>query len=234
MRGAAQRLKDALGLESMPVGVAFTDTPPEGVPHAGASVAAGCGFWREAAHSVFWTAAGDHAGCPIGTLTMGFEPSPDQQAEAGRLVGEMEALGYLAPGEAGALPMVPGPTRCITYGPLDEFPIDPDAVLVIARADQMMVLGEATGAVHLGAGGLPLYGRPACSAIPRAISGGGPTASLGCAGMRTFTAVDPGMLLLVVPGGSFPELAERAVALADANTSMRAFYAERAGAVARD
>jgi hypothetical protein len=52
--------------------------------------------------------------------------------------------------------------------------------------------------------------------------------------MRTFTAVDPGMLLLVVPGGSFPELAERAVALADANTSMRAFYAERAGAVARD
>ena len=38
----------------------------------------------------------------------------------------------------------------------DEFPIEPDAALVIARADQMMVLGEATGAVHLGAAGLPL------------------------------------------------------------------------------
>jgi len=56
----------------------------------------------------------------------------------------------------------------------------------------------------------------------------------GEAGARPFTAVDPGMLLLVVPGGSFPDLAERAVALADANTSMRAFYAERAGAVAGD
>ena len=81
------------------------------MPHAGASVAAGCGFWREAVHSVFWTAGAEHPGCPIGTLTMGFEPSPDQQADAGRLVGEMEALGYLAPGEVGALPMVPGPTR---------------------------------------------------------------------------------------------------------------------------
>jgi hypothetical protein len=31
-----------------------------------------------------------------------------------------QALG-LAPGEAGALPMVPGPSRCITYGPLDTY-----------------------------------------------------------------------------------------------------------------
>lgn len=232
MRDDAKRLSEALGLNSRPVGLAFTEAPPDGVPHA-AAVPAGCGFWRQAADSVFWTEAADHAGCPIGLLTMGFQPTDEQMAEVGGLVAEMEGLGYLAPGEAGSLPMVPGPSRCIVYGPLDELPVQPDAVLVTATAEQMMVLGEATGAVNMDQpAGLSLYGRPACSAIPRALAAGSPTASLGCAGMRTFTAVEPGKLLLVVPGGAFAAFAARAVALAEANTSMRAFYAGRAEAVA--
>ena len=232
VRGDGERLSEVLGLESKPVGLAFTEAPPDGVPHAGA-VPAGCGFWRQAAESVFWTEAADHAGCPIGLVTMGFQPTDAQMAEVGGLVAEMERLGYLAPGEAGSLPAVPGPSRCLVYGPLDELPVAPDAVLVTATAEQMMVLGEATGAVNMDQpAGLPLYGRPACSAIPRALASRAPTASLGCAGMRTFTAVDPGKLLLVVPGPVFAEFAERAVALAEANTAMRAFYAGRADAVA--
>lgn len=228
MRIEAERLSRALGLASMPVGIALTEAPPEWVPHAPGPVPAGCGFWRLAAEGVFWTEAADHAGCPIGVLTMGFEASPEQQEEAGRLVAEMESLGYLAAGEAASLPTVPGPARYVVYGRLDRLPLPPDAVLVMATAEQMMVLGEATGALHLGAAGLPLYGRPACSAIPRALAAGGPVASLGCAGMRTFTAVDPGMLLLVVPGAVFPELAERVAAVGAANAAMRDFYAARA------
>ncbi|HYT38068.1 MAG TPA: DUF169 domain-containing protein [Acidimicrobiia bacterium] len=227
MRDAARKVREALGLESMPIGIAFVDEPPAGVPHA-ESVPAGCGFWKQAAGSVFYTEAADHAGCPIGLMTMGFPLSAEQEQEAMGLVGQMEGLGYLAAGEAGALPMVPGPTACIVYGPLDEFPVDPDTVLVLASSEQMMVLAEATDAFHLGASGLPLHGRPACSVIPRAASTGAPAASLGCAGMRTFTAVDPGMLLFAVNGADFPALADRVAALAEANTAMRAFYAEKA------
>ena len=227
MRDAARKVREALGLESMPIGIAFVDEPPAGVPHA-ESVPAGCGFWKQAAASVFYTEAADHAGCPIGLMTMGFPLSAEQEQEAMGLVGQMEGLGYLAAGEAGALPMMPGPTACIVYGPLDEFPVDADTVLVLASSEQMMVLAEATDAFHLGASGLPLHGRPACSVIPRAASTGAPAASLGCAGMRTFTAVDPGMLLFAVNGADFSALADRVAALAEANTAMRAFYAEKA------
>jgi uncharacterized protein (DUF169 family) len=222
MRDAARQVRDVLELEAMPIGLAFVDAPPEGVPHAG------CGFWKKAAESVFWTEAADHSGCPIGLMTMGFPLTAEQEKEAMGLVGQMEGLGYLAPGEAGSLPMKPGPTACIVYGPLDEFPGDPDTVLVMANAEQMMVLAEATDALALGAAGLPLHGRPACSVIPRTMSTGAPAASLGCAGMRTFTAVPPGTLIFAVAGNDFGALAERVGKMGEANTAMRAFYAEKA------
>ena len=212
----------------MPIGIAFVDEPPAGVAHA-EPMPAGCGFWKQAAAgSVFYTEAVDHAGCPIGLMTMGFPLSADQEQEAMGLVGQMEGLGYLAPGEAGSLPMTPGPTACIVYGPLDQLPVDADTVLVLANSEQMMVLAEATDAFHLGAAGLPLHGRPACSVIPRSKATGAPAASLGCAGMRTFTAVEPGTLLFAIDGADFAALADRVAAMAEANTSMRAFYAEKA------
>lgn len=228
MRDAARKVEEALGLTAKPIGIAFVDAPPAEVAHA-ESAPAGCGFWKQAtAGSVFWTEAADHGGCPIGLMTMGFPLSAEQEQEAMGLVGQMEDLGYLAAGEAGSLPMVPGPTACIVYGPLEDLPVAPDTVLVLASSEQMMVLAEATDAFHLGATGLPLHGRPACSVIPRANATGAPAASLGCAGMRTFTAVDPGTLLFAVNAADFPALADRVAAMAEANTAMRAFYAEKA------
>jgi uncharacterized protein (DUF169 family) len=232
MRDAARKVEDALGLEAKVIGIAFVDSPPDGVPRA-ATAPTGCGYWKQAAAgSVFYTEAADHSGCPIGLMTMGFPLSGEQEKEAMGLVGQMEGLGYLAPGEAGSLPMTPGPTDCIVYGPLEDLPVAPDTVLVLASSEQMMVLGEATDAFHLGASGLPLHGRPACSVIPRSASTGAPAASLGCAGMRTFTAVEPGTLLFAINGSDFPVLADRVAALAEANTAMRAFYADKAGGAA--
>jgi uncharacterized protein (DUF169 family) len=228
MRDAARKVEQALGLTAKPIGMAFLDVAPEGVPHS-ESVPAGCGFWKQAtAGSVFWTEAADHSGCPIGLMTMGFPLTGEQEKEAMGLVGQMEGLGYLAPGEAGSLPMMSGPTACIVYGPLEDLPVDPDTVLVLASSEQMMVLAEATDAFHLGEAGLPLHGRPACSVIPRAKSTGAPAASLGCAGMRTFTAVDPGMLLFAINGADFPALADRVATMAEANVAMREFYAGKA------
>ena len=222
-------LRDALHLEIPPVAVAFLEAAPEGIDRIDAAVPAGCAFWRLARERVFYTEAADHTGCAIGVLTMGLEAGPDLQREAGELVTEMEALGYLQPGEATALPSVRSSPTAIAYGPLDRFPLDPQIVLVTSTPEQAMVLAEAAGAVALNGQPLRLHGRPACAAIPRAIESTRLEVSLGCAGMRTFTAVEPGMLVSILPGPALSGLAERLMAVASANESMRAHYAQKLG-----
>jgi uncharacterized protein (DUF169 family) len=221
----ASLLRDTLGLELAPVAVAFRATPPDGIDRVAAAAPAGCGFWRMAREHVFYTEAEDHAGCPIGTLAMGLEATPEVQAHAGELIGQMEAIGYLRPGEAGSLPSVQPAPGAIVYGPLDRFPLEPDVVLVTSSPEQAMWLAEAAGSVRLDGPALHLHGRPACAAIPRALESTRLELSLGCAGMRTFTAVEPGMLLSVLPAPALDGLGARLREIAAANDAMRAHYA---------
>ena len=222
-------LRDTLELELPPVAVAFLDVEPDGIDRVDATMPAGCGYWRLARDRVFYTLAGDHGGCPIGVLTMGLEATPDVQQQAGELVAQMESIGYLQPGEAGSLPSVRPGHAAIAYGPLERFPLEPDVVLVTSTPEQAMWLAEAAGAVQLDGAALHLHGRPACAAIPRALESTRLELSLGCAGMRTFTAVEPGMLLSVLPAPALSGLAERLRSVAAANEAMRAHYAGRLG-----
>ena len=209
-----------------------------GVPRRGsptASIASTHPFLRGARSGAWRASASSTPRRPItpvvaiGVLTMGLEAGPDVMREAGELVTEMEALGYLQPGEATALPSVRPAPAAIAYGPLDGFPLDPQVVLVTSTPEQAMVLAEAAGAVELNGPALRLHGRPACAAIPRALESARLEVSLGCAGMRTFTAVEPGMLLSVLPAPMLPGLVERLATAASANESMRAHYAEKLG-----
>jgi uncharacterized protein (DUF169 family) len=151
------------------------------------------------------------------------------QDKAGELVTLMESIAYLQPGEAAALPSVRPAPAVIAYGPLDRFPLEPDVVLVTSTPEQAMWLAEASGAVRLNEPALHLHGRPACAAIPRALESTRLELSLGCAGMRTFTAVEPGMLLSVLPAPALAGLGERLQSAAAANQSMRAHYAAMLG-----
>lgn len=225
----AEVLRDTLELELAPVAVAFLDAAPEGVDRIDTAAPAGCGFWRLARERVFYTKAEDHAGCPIGVLTMGLAASPELQQQAGELVAQMESIGYMRPGEAAALPSVTSAPVAIAYGPLDLFPLDPDVVLVTSTPEQAMWLAEATGGVQLDGAPLQLHGRPACAAIPSALQSTRLELSLGCAGMRTFTAVEPGMLLSVLPAPALAGLDERLTAIAAANAAMRDHYAGKLG-----
>jgi uncharacterized protein (DUF169 family) len=218
-------LHGTLGLELPAVAAAFLDAEPAGIERVEGPAPAGCGFWRLARERVFYTRPADHAGCPIGVLTMGLDAGPEVRRQAGDLVAQMESIGYLQPGEAAALPSVRAGAAVIAYGPLDRFPLEPDVVLVTSTPEQAMWLAEAAGAVDLGGPALHLHGRPACAAIPRALESARLELSLGCAGMRTFTAVEPGMLLSVLPAPALAGLAERLRATAAANGAMRAHYA---------
>ena len=222
-------LRDALALELAPVAIAFLDAAPDGIDHVDTAMPAGCGFWRLARERVFYTDATDHAGCPIGVLTMGLEADADVQQQAGELVALMESIAYLQPGETASLPSVrPGPA-VIAYGPLERFPLEADAVLVTSTPEQAMWLAEATGAMQMNEPALQVHGRPACAAIPRALESTRLELSLGCAGMRTFTAVEPGMLMSVLPAPALVGLGERLGSMAAANESMRAHYATKLG-----
>jgi uncharacterized protein (DUF169 family) len=221
----AAALRDALGDTPEPVAVAFLDAEPEGIDRVAAAAPAGCAFWRMARERVLYTTAEDHTGCPIGVLTMGLTADAAVHEHAGELVAQMEAIGYLAPGEAAALPSVPSGPVAIAYGPLDRFPLEPDVVLVTSTPEQAMWLAEAAGVVRLDQPAAHLHGRPACAAIPRALESARLELSLGCAGMRTFTAVEPGMLLSVLPAVALTGLADRLRGAAGANAAMRAHYA---------
>lgn len=124
-------LEDLLRLTSAPVAISFTDAPPPGVPHVGATEPAGCGYWRRAAEGeVFYTVADDHKRCPVGAHTHHVTLSPAEEQELMALVGTMVELSYLKMEEVPMIPRRRTPLRVATYAPLADSAAPPDVVLV--------------------------------------------------------------------------------------------------------
>jgi uncharacterized protein (DUF169 family) len=177
---------------------------------------------------VFYASADRHFNCPVGAMVMGFELSPDLKNQLMDLVGMMVTEGYLGKDEAAHIPALPIARSGAVYGPLGEFPIDPDFVLMWLGPRQAMFVAEATGSCHWTLGEhAGLLGRPACAALPVSQARGGVALSLGCTGMRTFTEVADDQLLAVVPAPSVPAFQEALDRAVKANRSMAAFYQRR-------
>lgn len=150
------------------------------------------------------------------------------------LVGRMTKCGYLREDEPAQIPTNPKPgAKGILYGPLPDFPGEPDAVLLWISPAQAMVLSEATGGAQWGGGNqAAALGRPACAAIPQSAATSQATLSLGCIGMRTFTGIGSDQLLEVVPGKILESFAAEVNRLRAVNDEMEAFYKERAASLA--
>ncbi len=221
---AAQRLTAALTLDLPPVALTFTDTPPEGVAGPAHEVTSACAFWRMAEQGVFYAPADAHDNCPIGAMVMGFPLSDALQTQLGELVTSMCECTYLSPEEGAKIPGVQPSAAGILYGPLTDLPTPPQVVLFWLTPRQAMLYNEATGTANWVQDTILSTGRPACAALPSAISSGNPTISWGCMGMRTFTEIPDDRLLAAVPGtrlDSFLDDLERIVA---ANHTMQTFY----------
>jgi uncharacterized protein (DUF169 family) len=227
VRALAGALRDALDLKLPPVALSFAKERPAGIPEFRDEVPSACALWRRAEHGVFFASAETHSNCPIGVLTMGFSMSEEQKLTLMDLVGKISELGYIHPAEAGNIPSVPGEKQGIVYGPLESFPGTPDAVLLWVSGAAAMLLSEATGSARWSADrhGTPTFGRPSCGAIPMALTSEAPTFSLGCTGMRTFTAVDPNLQLAVLPNATLPQLRARLEAMTAVNAQMANYYA---------
>lgn len=230
----ATLLVENLELDFAPVALAFMDSAPAGVDAPSAVSPSACGFWRQAEKGVYFAPADAHFNCPVGAMVMGFDlPGPVSEELMG-LVGSMTKCGYIAADEPGHIPTSPKKrAKGILYGPLADLPVAPDAVLIWLNPAQAMILSEAIGGATWGNDRpAKVLGRPACAAIPEAIGTQQTTLSLGCVGMRTFTAIAPDRLLAVIPGQLLGPLSAEVARLRAVNNAMESFYKDRAALVA--
>jgi uncharacterized protein (DUF169 family) len=222
----ASTLTDSLHLTQAPLAVCFTDAIPEGVPVFSGMVPAGCRFWQEAAKGVFATTSSHHDLCSIGLYTHNLGSSPD----LGDALKVFADLGYVREQDLPLIPVLSSKPKVVVYGPLDAVPLPPDVVLLFVRADQTLILSEASQQLEMGLP--PAMGRPACAIIPQAFNSGRTALSLGCCGARAYLDVlTPDVALYAIPGTLLEAFTERVSALAKANTILTAFHTIRRKAV---
>lgn len=119
------------------------------------------------------------------------------------------------------------PAAGVVYGPLWQFPLQPDLVVVWATIIQAVVLQEVAGAVMWrnnpqGA----VFTRPACSVLPIAMPHDKASLSLGCVGVRTYTQIPDGVYLLALPGSRLDQLKEHLKKIENPGERLQ-FYSER-------
>lgn len=219
----ARTLTESLGLTQPPVAVAFAESIPAGVPSWSGHSPAGCRFWQEAGTRVFATSPGDHDLCTIGQYTHNLEISPAGQTDLMDALKVFADLTYVRQEDLAAIPVLKAKPKHVIYGPLSEMPVDPDVVLLFVRADQTLILSEASQ--QLEGGFPPAMGRPACAIIPQASNSGRSVLSLGCCGARAYLDVlTDDVALYAVPGATLAAFAERIAALTKANQILTKFH----------
>lgn len=222
----ADSLVSRLRLDGPVIALAFVAEVPPDVPVFEAEVPSACTLWRKAESSVFYAPAEKHFNCPVGAMTMGFPLPDDVQKDLAGVVGKMCDCDYLSPTEAGEIPTVQGQKSGIVYGPLKDFPMEPDLVLMWLKPSQAMLFSEAVGGAAWTSASMSVLGRPACAALPAALAADRASFSLGCMGMRTFTEISEDRLLAAVPAGKVDEYLRSLESTVAANETMHAFYAD--------
>lgn len=219
----AGTLTRALALTTPPVAVCLSGEIPAGVDRWSGASPAGCRFWQEAASRVFATSAADHANCSIGQYTHGLEMSPASQKDLGDALQVFAGLTYVREQDVAAIPVLASKPAHVIYGPLAQIPVAPDVVLLFVRADQTLILSEASQQLE---GGMPpAMGRPACAIIPQAHNTGRSALSLGCCGARAYLDVlTNDVALYAISGAALEAFTERIAALSNANGILTKFH----------
>lgn len=223
----AEQLKESLRLSLPPVAIAFTDEVPTGITSYEEVAPAGCYFWQEASQKVFSTSAMDHELCAIGVHTHSLAGASEAQpTELMTALGAMAGLDYVREEEVAAIPVLPQPVQHAVYGPLSDFPVDADVVLLFAHAQQSLILTEAAARVDEDIP--PAMGRPACAVVPQVANGGRAAMSLGCCGARAYLdALSDDVALWALPGEKLGMYCKEISGLAKSNEVLTVFHERR-------
>ena len=216
-------LIEHLNLNQPPVAICLTDSIPAGVDTWLGRSPAGCRFWQEAATRVFATSTADHSLCSIGQYTHNLDMSEASSTDLKDALKVFADLSYVRDEDLQMIPVLASKPKYVVYGPLAEIPLDPDVVLLFVRADQTLVLSEASQQLENGLP--PAMGRPACAIVPQARNTGRSALSLGCCGARAYLDVlSDDVALYAIPGATLAAFADRIAALAKANGILRKFH----------
>jgi uncharacterized protein (DUF169 family) len=223
----AKELMSSLELSLPPIAVSFCDVAPANVPLYDSVVPAGCVFWQEAATRTFVTSASDHELCAIGVHTHHIAgASASQPLELQQALKAMSGLDYVREEEVAAIPVVQRQVRHVVYGPLADFPLDPEVVLLFAHAAQGLILSEAVARVDKGMP--PAMGRPACAVVPQVLNHGSAAMSLGCCGARAYLdTLTEGVAMWAFPGSKLEQYCAEMGVLSRANKTLTVFHARR-------
>jgi uncharacterized protein (DUF169 family) len=219
----AESLTASLALQTPPIAVCLAGQVPDGVERWSGAIPAGCRFWQEAATRVFATSSEDHERCSIGQYTHGLEMTPASQKDLGDALQVFAGLTYVREQDIAMIPVLASKPAHVIYGPLTKIPCAPDVVLLFVRADQTLILSEASQQIE---GGMPpAMGRPACAIIPQAHNSGRSALSLGCCGARAYLDVlSNDVALYAISGASLAAFTERIAALSKANGILTKFH----------
>jgi uncharacterized protein (DUF169 family) len=218
----------ALDLDPPPVALALVDQPPAGIATVQADVRSACSLWRRAEQGVFYAPAEAHFNCPVGAMVMGFELPQPVANELQQLVTSMCDYGYISSDEPAQIPAFQSKPKGIVYGPLSVFPLRADVVICWLTPSQAMLWNEASGAAQWQQDNpTPVFGRPACAALPASMSRNRPVLSFGCMGMRTFTEVSGDRMPAIIPGALLEEFASKLQVMRSTNDAMQFFYQRR-------
>jgi uncharacterized protein (DUF169 family) len=224
---SANHLIDLLGLNRMPVAVAFRESAPPGIARIDRAAASGCTYWKLAAEGqCFFTEPADHYGCPIGAFTHGIELPDDKRKELEGLIGTMVELSYINMREVPGIPHRDEPFGVTIYAPLASRPVDPDVVLVCGNAKQMMLLAEAAHLAELDCDS-SMVGRPTCAAIPAVMRSGRTATNLGCIGNRVYTELSDDELYFAISGPQLDPIVEKLATIVHANRELEKFHQSR-------
>ena len=222
-----QEISSAFGLDISPIAMALVDNQPQGVETMEEEVPSFCTFWRMAEKKSFYAPANKHYNCPIGAMVLGFEMPKEVQDQLGGLVKKMCECSYLSEDEPVNIPTITEKKAGVVYGPLKDFPVAPQLILMWLKPSQAMIYNEVLGCCKWsGSMDSMALGRPACAVIPTTLNKSPFGMSLGCTGMRTFTEVSDDHILATLNCAEIDSFLTSLQTTLSANKEMKEFYTD--------
>ena len=227
MMTTSRRLVELLGLDRQPVAMAFRDKAPKGIDRIESAALSGCTYWQHAAEGrSFYTEAADHYGCPVGSHTHGIDLPEEISQELDEFVTTMVQLEYLEMNEVSEIPRRKEMFGVAIYAPLADATFEPDIVLVLGNAKQLMLVAEAAQSAGI-ACDTSMVDRPTCGAIPAVMQSGRSTTNLGCIGNRVYTGIGDDELYFIVKGAQLDAVVDRLAIIVNANNDLTQFHRAR-------
>lgn len=224
----SEDLAKLLRLDAPPIGITFSDGDP-GVDRYDAPMAeptpdgrtgrvpAGCVFWMKGAERTFTTVPEDHGNCSVGSLTHGLIDLSEAATRAD--VAALVEAGWVTPEIFPQIPTMSRKPSFITYGPLEQTPVDPDVVFIRVDGKQLMTLSDAMP-------GLRIEGKPQCHIVPIAAEQGEVAASVGCALSRVRTGMKPDEMSCAIPASRLQEVVDRLTETVAADSTVATYAGE--------